>query len=252
MPVAHFATWIVFQSIRTSWMFTRRAGVNTSRCWEKYKTAHHPKPPAMSDIEYFYSSHSAFAYLGAAHFMKIAAAAGRVVVHKPMALTRVVEAVYPDGFGGRSPAHRAYYFGREIERWAEYRGVEFKGGIPANHGNDAGLANRVLIAADSVGHDVAALGFAMMQAHWLKHQDLADPEVLRMIMASQLLDADALLAAAASAEVNAEYKANTEEAIERSVFGSPTYIVDGDAFYGQDRLALVEYALKKPFARNWS
>ena len=47
------------------------------------------------------------------------------------------------------------------------------------------------------------------------------------------------------------YTANTEEAIRRSVFGSPTYFVDGDMFYGQDRLELVERALKMPFAGNW-
>ena len=39
----------------------------------------------------------------------------------------------------------------------------------------------------------------------------------------------------------------TEEAIERSVFGSPTYFVDGDMFYGQDRLELVERAIGKPY-----
>ncbi|MDE0808541.1 MAG: DsbA family protein, partial [Alphaproteobacteria bacterium] len=43
------------------------------------------------------------------------------------------------------------------------------------------------------------------------------------------------------------YEANTKEAIERSVFGSPTYVVDGDMFYGQDRLEMVERALSKPF-----
>jgi 2-hydroxychromene-2-carboxylate isomerase len=43
------------------------------------------------------------------------------------------------------------------------------------------------------------------------------------------------------------YADNTKEAIEKSVFGSPTYFVDGDMFYGQDRLELVERALLKPF-----
>jgi 2-hydroxychromene-2-carboxylate isomerase len=41
------------------------------------------------------------------------------------------------------------------------------------------------------------------------------------------------------------------EAIARGVFGSPTYVVDGDMFYGQDRLELVERALERPFARTW-
>jgi 2-hydroxychromene-2-carboxylate isomerase len=44
---------------------------------------------------------------------------------------------------------------------------------------------------------------------------------------------------------------NTEEAINRSVFGSPTYFVDGDMFYGQDHLEIVERALQQPFAGRW-
>jgi 2-hydroxychromene-2-carboxylate isomerase len=51
--------------------------------------------------------------------------------------------------------------------------------------------------------------------------------------------------------VQATYETNTEEAIRRSVFGSPTYFVDGDMFYGQDHLAQVERALRQPYAGDW-
>ena len=70
----------------------------------------------MAEIEYFYSAHSAFAYLGSARFMEIAAAAGRRIAHKPVDLRRVVAEAGATAFGARSPKHRAYYFGREIER----------------------------------------------------------------------------------------------------------------------------------------
>ena len=62
---------------------------------------------------------------------------------------------------------------------------------------------------------------------------------------------EALLAAADSAPVRTIYEANTGEAIRRSVFGSPTYFVDGDMFYGQDHLEMVERALKKPYQGRW-
>lgn len=62
------------------------------------------------------------------------------------------------------------------------------------------------------------------------------------------LDPEPLLAAALSDEVQAIYEANTVEAIERSVFGSPAYFVDGDMFYGQDRLEMVERALRQLYA----
>jgi 2-hydroxychromene-2-carboxylate isomerase len=47
------------------------------------------------------------------------------------------------------------------------------------------------------------------------------------------------------------YEKNTEEAIARSVFGSPTYFVDGDMFYGQDRLEIMERALHTPYQGTW-
>ena len=60
------------------------------------------------------------------------------------------------------------------------------------------------------------------------------------------------LPAADTAAARDAYDANTREAIDRGVLGSPTYFVDGDMFYGQDRLELVERALKRPFARTWA
>ena len=59
------------------------------------------------------------------------------------------------------------------------------------------------------------------------------------------------MAAADGEAAIAQYQANTEEAVARSVFGSPTHFVDGDMFYGQDRLHMVERALSKPYAGTW-
>jgi 2-hydroxychromene-2-carboxylate isomerase len=205
----------------------------------------------MSAIEYFYSAHSVFAYIGPARFRDIAETAGRRIAHRPVNLGPVVSAAHPQGFSDRSKAHRAYYFGREIERWAEYRDVPMKGGVPASHYNDMTLANSILVAADAHDTNADGLAFAMMRAHWRDHADLADRGTLAALAGECGLDAEALFAAAATPEVADRLTQNTAEAIERSVFGSPTYVVDGDMFYGQDHLELVERALKYPFARTW-
>jgi 2-hydroxychromene-2-carboxylate isomerase len=62
------------------------------------------------------------------------------------------------------------------------------------------------------------------------------------------IDPAPLLRAAPDSDVQAEFAQNTEDAIEKGVLGSPTYIVDGDMFYGQDRLMMLERALQRPFA----
>lgn len=75
----------------------------------------------MSDIEYFYSAHSAYAYLGSARFMAIARAAKRKIAHRPMDLRKVVAVTGPGATNGLTPGRRAYFSSREIERWAEFR-----------------------------------------------------------------------------------------------------------------------------------
>ncbi len=201
----------------------------------------------MSEIEYFYSAHSAFAYLGSRRFMEIASAAGRKIVHRPYYLNRAIEGVGSVPTRDRPQNHRAYYFRREIDRWAEHRDAPVMEGYPTKHWADMTLANCMLIATARDGADANALAHAMLQGHWRDNADLSDRDTLVALARGIDVDPDPLLAAAEAPEINAVYLANTDEAIERSVFGSPTYFVDGDMFYGQDHLELVERALERPY-----
>jgi 2-hydroxychromene-2-carboxylate isomerase len=207
----------------------------------------------MATIEYFYSAHSAFAYVGSARLMQIAKAAGVTIVHKPMDLRRVIDAVYPppgrQAF--RTPARASYFFGREIERWSEYRGVAIMKGRPTHHDNGIELCNCVLIAGLQAGIDINPLAHAMLEAHWRNDADLADPGTLARLAHDVGLEPEPLLTGAVGMAARDTYEANTRESIERSVFGSPTYFVGGDMFYGQDHLELVERALAKPFGGTW-
>lgn len=199
-------------------------------------------------IEYFYSAHSAFAYLGSKRLMAIARAAGVALIHRPFYLDEVVETCGAGAFSQRTEAHVAYYFGREIKRWSEYREAPVMDGIPQHHFKDMTLANCTLIAASDQGLDIDALAHAFLEGHWRNDADLADVATLTTLAGRAGCDISECLAAAETAAIKTRYRNNTDEALKRSIFGSPTYFVDGDMFYGQDRLELVERALKKPFA----
>ncbi|MDD9913209.1 MAG: 2-hydroxychromene-2-carboxylate isomerase [Rhodospirillaceae bacterium] len=205
----------------------------------------------MADIEYFYSAHSAFAYLGSARFMEIVKAGGHRIVHKPFELGPAIEAGGAGSTRARSSAHRAYYFGREIQRWSEERKAPVVDGIPTHHYNDMALANGMLIACDRQGADTDRLAHCLLEAHWKEDADLAARETLAWLAQTVDIDPGPLLDAALSDEIQAIYQANTQEAVDRSVFGSPTYFVAGDMFYGQDHLEMVERALVKPYAGTW-
>ncbi len=202
----------------------------------------------MSEIEYFYSTHSVFAYLGSARFMEIVRAAGRKIVHRPIDLNQTVPAVGSLPFRQRSPKHVAYFFRREIDRWAEERGVPVMKGFPQYHHNDMAMCNGMIVAGVEQDVCMDQLAHAMLSAHWQDDADLADLDTLVRLAEGVDIDPGPLLNAALSEPNQVAYRANTEEAIERSVFGSPTYFVDDDMFYGQDRLEMVERALRKPYA----
>lgn len=202
----------------------------------------------MTDIEYFYSAHSAFAYLGAAQLMRICAAHGARLVHRPIDLSPVIAAAGGLPFAARTQAHVDYFFGRDIEHWAEYRGVPVISHRPSHHDNPLMLPNGVIIAAQQAGQGADAIAHAILQAHWRDDADIADAATLAPLIAGCGADPDALLRAARSREVQAQHAANTQEAVARHVMGSPTYVVAGDPFYGQDRLDLVDRALSRPFA----
>jgi 2-hydroxychromene-2-carboxylate isomerase len=106
------------------------------------------------------------------------------------------------------------------------------------------LAALAIIAAASTGQNAGMrLAGAFLSACWAQERNVADAETLRAIAIEQGLDAAAIMQAAQGSEVKQSYERYTAEAIERQVFGVPTYVVDGVLFWGQDRLDFVERAL---------
>lgn len=205
----------------------------------------------MATIEYFYAGYSAFAYIGSAELQRIAQEAGCEIDHRPIDLRQVVARSGTIPPPERTEAHRDYYFGREIIRWAEHRNIPVMSGKPTHHDNDITLSNCMLIAGQLQGVDMDRLSHEMLKAHWVDDYDLDNRDDLMRIGQAAGIDPVPLLDTAMTATVRDIYEKNTKEAIARSVFGSPTYFVEGDMFYGQDHLELVARALETPYRGRW-
>jgi 2-hydroxychromene-2-carboxylate isomerase len=202
----------------------------------------------MTDIVYYYSAHSAFAYLGSARVMKLCKMHGLTLVHRPIPLSPVVEAQGSLPFRSRTQAHVDYFFGREIERWAEWRGVPVVKFRPTHHDADYALASGMILALGDQGPQVDAMAHALLEAHWRDDADLSDEDALAGLAARLGHDPVRLLDQARSGEVTDRYQQNGQDALAASVFGSPTYVLEGEVFYGQDRLEMLERAVTQPFA----
>jgi len=93
------------------------------------------------------------------------------------------------------------------------------------------------------GLDWSALSNAILRAVWVEDRDIADHATLVAIANENGMDGKTLLAATEDAAVQSEYQSNTEEAMKIGVFGAPTYVFDGELFWGQDRLQMLEWRL---------
>ena len=85
---------------------------------------------------------------------------------------------------------------------------------------------------------------AVFRAIWVEQKNMNDPQVVASVLEAAGFDPAALLAQAADPQVKERLKQVTQDAVARGVFGAPTFFVDGQMFWGQDRLDFVKQALK--------
>ena len=146
--------------------------------------------------------------------------------------------------GQRAPQRQAYRL-VELQRYSEHLGVplQLKPKYFPVSGDDAA---RLIIAADLAEGSGAAmrLAGAVLAACWAQERHIADEKVLAELLHEQSLPV-ALLDKAHSQAVQERYDAYTQAAIDAGVFGAPSYVIEGEIFWGQDRLDFVERALAR-------
>ena len=144
--------------------------------------------------------------------------------------------------GKRSPQRQAYRL-VELERWRKELGVALNM-HPSFWPADETLAARMVLAARESGVGAVNFAGALMRAVWAEERNIADRDTLLAIAGECHLDGEALIAAAEKDEMTELRASESRQAIDRGVFGAPTYIYDGQPFWGQDRLDLLERAIK--------
>jgi len=207
-----------------------------------------PSVGRMTELIYYYSAHSAFAYLGSARLMALCRANDLTLVHRPIPLSPVVEAQGSLPFAARTQGHVDYFFGREIERWAEWPSVPVVPFRPTHHDADYAQASHLIMALGDRGPAVDALAHAVLEAHWRDDADLSDIPTLTALVAQAGHDPAALFERARHPDIAARYAQNAADALAAQVMGSPTYVFGSEMFYGQDRLEMLERAITTPFA----
>ena len=190
-------------------------------------------------VEFFFDYGSPFSYLADTQLPGIAAQVGASITHRPMLLGAVLKAT-----GNSSPMAvpaKARHMGRELERWAKRYGVPFRPNPFPFLRNTLRLM-RGAVASRRLGV-FERYHPAVFAASWADALDLGDDEVFRSVLRRAGVDADELFRAIDEQSTKDELRRATEIAVERGVFGAPTFFVDDEMFWGNDRLDWVERAL---------
>jgi len=186
-------------------------------------------------IDYYFTPVSPYAYFGHDRFVAIATRNGATINVKPIDLGKVFPVSGGLPLKQRAPQRQAYRL-FELARWRDFLGVPFNA-QPKFAASGGDLATRWIVAALERGTEPALdLAGAVMRARWAEERDIADPATLAACATEAGLDAAAIAARAQTPEIAARYEAFTQEAIDVQVFGVPWFIVDGEPFWGQDRL----------------
>lgn len=194
-------------------------------------------------VDYYFAPQSPWAYLGHQRLAEIVQRCGATVRVMPIDLGGKVFPISGGlPLGQRAPQRQAYRL-VELQRFSKHLNapLNLKPKYFPVGGDDAA---RLIIAADlSLGSASAmAISGAILAACWAQERNMADDKVLGELLAEQGLPAS-LLAQSHSQAVQERYETDTQAAIDAGVFGAPSYVVDGEIFWGQDRLDFVEQAL---------
>jgi carboxymethylenebutenolidase len=196
-------------------------------------------------IDYYVSLNSPWTHLGAARIEAMAMAHGATM------------RVYPVDFGAifsksgglplpqRSPQRQAYRL-QELARWRDHLCIPIQIAPKFFPSSEALTAGCVIGVRETIGDQPAIkLAHAVLKAVWQQEKNPADPATLAGLIGDVGLNADQVLKLGEDPRWAERRLGDTQAALDRNVFGAPSYVIGSDIFWGQDRLEFVERRLAR-------
>ena len=195
------------------------------------------------NIEFFYDFRSPYSYLAFTQLRQMDVA----IALKPMQILKVMDRVGNVPTTITCPA-KGRYARVDLARWAKRYGVPLN---PSDmRGNNGDALSRAVLAAKNP-EEAASVTLALYRAVWSEGKTLATTEAIVSALGDAGIDTSSLAGRIEAAEVAARLDANTDEAVERGVFGSPTIFVGEAMFFGNDRLEFVREELARLEKEAW-
>lgn len=193
-------------------------------------------------LDFYFSFISLYTYIGYEAFEALVQKYDLEVNYKPIDLHAVFSASGGLPVSKRPPQRQAYRF-VEMQRWAIARNIPLVL-KPQHHPSDPVIGHRMLIAAMAKKLDVNEFIRNALKILWVDDLDIKDAKVMVDVANKSGLNGELLLKESTNPQIDIEIERLTAEAVARQVFGTPFFFYRDEPFWGQDRLDLIEDAIK--------
>lgn len=196
-------------------------------------------------IDYYVSLNSPWTHLGAARIESLAARHGASLRVYPVDFGAIFAASGGLPLPRRAPQRQAYRL-QELKRWREFLGIPINIQPKYFPSSEALTAPCVIAVRETIGDQPAVkLAHRILKAVWEEERNPADPQELAALIRDVGLDANQVVKLGAEPRWDEMRQADGKAALERNVFGAPSYVIGDEIFWGQDRLEFVERRLAK-------
>lgn len=198
----------------------------------------------MARVEFFYDYSSPWTYLAFTRIEDLCRAHDAELVWRPILVGGIFNTVNPSVYQAREQpiAAKARYQAKDLRDWARFCGVVMQFPPTVFPVNSVKALRGALVALE---HGcISRYSTKVFQAYFGDDRDISQDAVLGAIAAEVGLDPAAFFAAIATPAYKDRIRSNTDECVHRGGFGSPTIFVGDDMYFGNDRLVLVEAALR--------
>lgn len=190
-------------------------------------------------IEYFFDIGSPYSYLASTQIEQLEEETGVPVEWRPFLLGGVFQAT-----GNAAPARieeKAQYMLQDLNRWANRYDVDFR--MSPHFPINSLLTQRALVAAGRLDEAVEDLAKELYRRYWVENVDVSEAGAVASAAEEVGLDGEEIVAMTQDQGVKDELRENSDEAVERGAFGAPTFFVEDEMFWGNDRLHFLREAV---------
>lgn len=196
-------------------------------------------------VDYYASLNSPWTHLGAARIERMTAAHGASLRIWPVDFGTIFPASGGLPLPKRAPQRQAYRM-MELKRWRDHLGIPIRLEPKYFPAQEQLAACCTIAVRETIGDaEAIRLGHRVLKALWEEDKDTGDRATLADLIAEVGLDADRVLTLGDDPRWAEKRKADTQAALDRGVFGAPSYVIGEEIFWGQDRLEFVERRLAR-------